>query len=92
MDVVEETARILESLGHRVEYAAPEFDGMALARCYLGLYFGEVSALMAKAKEQFGVADSDFEENAIRVAVENVPGVRTVEVHMGRLPAWAYGI
>lgn len=40
----------------------------------------------------WGVADSDFEENAIRVAVENVPGVRTVEVHMGRLPAWGYGI
>jgi amidase len=58
---VEETARVLENLGHRVEYAAPEFDGMALARCYLGLYFGEVSALMAKAKEQFGAIDSDFE-------------------------------
>lgn len=58
---VEETARILENLGHRVEYARPEFDGMALARCYLGLYFGEVSALMAKAKDQFGASDRDFE-------------------------------
>lgn len=58
---VEETARTLESLGHKVEYAAPDFDGMALARCYLGLYFGEVSALMAKAREEFGATDSDFE-------------------------------
>ncbi|KMQ73045.1 amidase [Marinobacter subterrani] len=58
---VEETARVLENLGHKVEYAAPELDGMALARCYLGLYFGEVSALMAKAREQFGATDSDFE-------------------------------
>ncbi|MBU2955056.1 amidase [Marinobacter sp. F3R08] len=58
---VEETARVLESLGHKVEYAAPEFDGMALARCYLGLYFGEVSAMMVKAKSQFGASDSDFE-------------------------------
>ncbi|WP_193601585.1 amidase [Marinobacter salexigens] len=58
---VEETARILENLGHTVEYARPEFDGMALARCYLGLYFGEVSAMMAKAKGQLGAADSDFE-------------------------------
>ena len=40
----------------------------------------------------WGVADSDFEENAIRVAVENVPGVQSVEIKMGRLPAWAYGI
>ena len=40
----------------------------------------------------WGVADSDFQENAIRVAVENLSGVRKVDVNMGRLPAWAYGI
>lgn len=40
----------------------------------------------------WGVADSDFVENAIRVAVENVPGVREVDMHMGRLPSWGYGI
>lgn len=40
----------------------------------------------------WGVADSDFEENAIRVAVENVSGVHSVDIHMGRLAAWAYGI
>ena len=40
----------------------------------------------------WGVADSEFEENAIRVAVENVPGVRAVELHMGRMPSWGYGI
>lgn len=58
---VEETARLLENLGHQVEYARPEFDGMALARCYLGLYFGEVSVLMDKAKTEFGASDDDFE-------------------------------
>lgn len=58
---VEDTARLLESLGHRVEYARPEFDGMALARCYLALYFGEVTALMARAREQLGATDADFE-------------------------------
>jgi amidase len=61
VEAVESTARILENLGHNVEYARPEFDGMALAHCYLGLYFGEVSALMAKAKRQFGARDKDFE-------------------------------
>ncbi|MBW4935218.1 amidase [Marinobacter sp. F4206] len=58
---VEATARVLENLGHKVEYARPEFDGMALARCYLGLYFGEVSALMEQARERFGARDEDFE-------------------------------
>ncbi|MCG7200477.1 amidase [Marinobacter pelagius] len=58
---VEETARTLERMGHIVEYAKPEFDGMALARCYLGLYFGEVSVLMARAREQIGATNRDFE-------------------------------
>jgi len=40
----------------------------------------------------WGVADSDFQENAIRVAVENVPGVRGLNIEMGRLPSWGYGI
>lgn len=58
---VEDTARTLANLGHQVDYARPEFDGMALARCYLTLYFGEVSALMARARDQFGASDDDFE-------------------------------
>lgn len=40
----------------------------------------------------WGVADSDFEENAIRASVENVSGVHSDDIHMGRLAAWAYGI
>lgn len=40
----------------------------------------------------WGITDSDAQEDAIRVAVENVPGVRSVDVHMGRIPSWGYGI
>lgn len=61
VEAVEEAARTLANLGHHVEYAKPDFDGMALARCYLGLYFGEVSALMEWARQEFGAKDADFE-------------------------------
>lgn len=61
VEAVEETARVLENLGHHVEYARPDFDGMALARCYLGLYFGEVATLMEKARSELGAKDEDFE-------------------------------
>lgn len=40
----------------------------------------------------WGVADSDDVEAAIRVAAENVPGVRSVATNMGRIPYWGYGI
>ena len=40
---VEETAKLLEDLGHQVEEAKPDVDGMALAKSYLAMYFGEMA-------------------------------------------------
>lgn len=61
VQAVEETARLLEDLGHRVEPAMPHFDGMAMARSYLTLYFGEVSAAIDDACRQRGAKPEDFE-------------------------------
>ncbi len=41
---VEETARLLEDIGHHVEEAGPKVDGLALAKSYMSMYFGEVAA------------------------------------------------
>ncbi len=41
---VEDAAKALEKLGHRVEESRPEIDGKALANSYMALYFGEVAA------------------------------------------------
>ncbi|MFW5824009.1 MAG: amidase, partial [Marinobacter sp.] len=57
---VENTARLLESLGHEVEEASPELDGDALAQCYLAIYFGEVPVFMEAALAA-GAAKDDFE-------------------------------
>ena len=46
---VADAARLLASLGHDVEEAAPAIDGPLLARCYLHIYFGQVPAAMAPA-------------------------------------------
>ncbi len=61
VEAVEATARLLASLGHTVEYAQPHIDGPDLARCYLGLYFGEVSAAVDRATREYGARESDFE-------------------------------
>ena len=43
-EAVEHTARLLEKLGHDVEEAEPEIDGLSLAKSLFTLYFGEVAA------------------------------------------------
>jgi amidase len=41
---VEDAARLLADLGHKVDEAEPGIDGTALAKSYLTMYFGEISA------------------------------------------------
>ena len=57
---VNDAAKLLQSLGHDVEEAVPEIDGAALARSFLHIYFGQVPAMVAKARAQ-GASRSDFE-------------------------------
>jgi len=76
-----EDDRVLRS---RIDEALKDVPGATVNLINFTVDKGDVSV--------WGVADSDFEEKAIRVAVEIVPGVRSVDVQMGRLPAWAYGI
>jgi amidase len=55
-----ETAKLLQSLGHEVEEAVPEIDGAALAKAFLHIYFGQVPAMVTQACAK-GAARSDFE-------------------------------
>lgn len=41
---VKDAAALLQDLGHQVEEAKPDIDGMKLAKSYLTMYFGEVAA------------------------------------------------
>jgi amidase len=61
---VEDAAKLLESLGHQVEAARPELDGLALAKSYLTMYFGEmaadIDALGQYLKRKAGPKDVEF--------------------------------
>jgi amidase len=57
---VKHAAALLTSLGHDVIEDRPQYDGIALARCYLELYFGQVGATLAEARAA-GATSADFE-------------------------------
>jgi amidase len=57
---VKAAAALLASLGHEVEEAAPEIDGASLAKSFLHIYFGQVSAMVAMARAA-GAGTPDFE-------------------------------
>ncbi|HYB51476.1 MAG TPA: amidase [Burkholderiaceae bacterium] len=60
VEAVSRTARLLESLGHRVEEAAPALDGMQVARDFLQIWFGQC-AVIVDAARRLGAADAEFE-------------------------------
>jgi len=51
---VEETVTLLESLGHRVEPAAPAVDGPALSQAFLTMLCGELRGDIADAEQLLG--------------------------------------
>ncbi|HDP80909.1 MAG TPA: amidase [Spirochaetes bacterium] len=53
---VEDAAKLLRGLGHVVEEAEPAVDGLALAKAYMMMYFGEVAAEINRVKQLTGVS------------------------------------
>ncbi len=51
---VEEAAKLLESLGHKVEEAQPDVNGKAVAMSYLTMCFGEVAAVIEEMRAVLG--------------------------------------
>lgn len=60
VQAVENAVKVLRSLGHEVVEAEPDYDGQALARCYLNMYFGQVAATLDQARQN-GARDEEFE-------------------------------
>jgi amidase len=71
VQAVEETARLLESLGHVVEEAAPVVDGPALSRAFLTMLCGELRGDITDAEHLLGrrATAGDFEPTTWALAL-----------------------
>lgn len=58
---VEDAARLLESLGHHVEQAAPAIDGMQLAQDFILTWFANCAATVDEVRQRTGCSDRGFE-------------------------------
>ncbi|GAB2862757.1 amidase [Actinocorallia aurea] len=58
---VAEAARLLEGLGHSVEEAEPDIDGLRMAHDFLTMWSCEAAATVARVRRETGARTRDFE-------------------------------
>ncbi|TGL49474.1 amidase [Leptospira wolffii] len=54
ISALEDTVKLLKSLGHKVEPASPKIDGKKLAKAYVTMYFGEVASEIGRLDRVLG--------------------------------------
>jgi amidase len=87
---VEQTARLLEELGHRVEPAEPEIDGVALARDFLRIWFAQLAHQLETARELWSLGPRDFEVDSL--AMEAIARGRSAPDYVASYVHWGqYG-
>jgi amidase len=65
---VEDAAKLLASLGHHVEPAEPEIDGMQLAQDFLLMWFANCAATVNEIKQMTGCGNEGFELDTLAMA------------------------
>jgi amidase len=83
---LEQTARLLEQLGHDVEPGEPDIDGLALARDFLAIWFAHLAVHMKHAREQLGARDADFELDSL--AMEAIARVQRATDYVESYLRW----
>ncbi|MFW2103539.1 amidase [Acinetobacter guillouiae] len=68
VQAIQKTAKLLESLGHIVEEATPQIDGMALAKDFITTWFSQCAYTVNQVKQRFGATDQDFELDTLAIA------------------------
>jgi Asp-tRNA(Asn)/Glu-tRNA(Gln) amidotransferase A subunit family amidase len=86
---VESAAALLARLGHRVEEVEPPYDEWALTRDFLTIWFASFASTVARAKQQAGARDKDFEADTLAVAeLGRAAGVLRLELALANRNAY----
>ena len=87
---VEKTARSLEELGHHVEPAEPEIDGLALARDFLRIWFAHLAHQLQATRERWPAYAREFEVDSL--AMEAIAKTHSAPDYVASYVRWGeYG-
>ncbi|MGH8462489.1 MAG: amidase [Stenotrophobium sp.] len=65
---VTDAAKLLEALGHHVEEAEPQIDGLQLAKDFIMMWFGQCAATVREVKHRTGCGNEGFELDTLAMA------------------------
>lgn len=81
IQAIQQTAKLLESLGHVVVEDRPKIDGLALAKDFITTWFSQFSYMQAQIKQMTGSTDQDFELDSIALAAFGAKTTATEYIH-----------
>ncbi|QER39784.1 amidase [Acinetobacter suaedae] len=81
IQAIQQTAKLLESLGHVVVEDRPKIDGLALAKDFITTWFSQFSYMQAQIKQMTGSTDQDFELDSIALAAFGTKTTATEYIH-----------
>ena len=81
VQAVQQTATLLESLGHIVVEDRPAIDGLALATDFITTWFSQFSYMQVQIKHMAGATDADFELDSLALAAFGAKITATDYIH-----------
>lgn len=81
IQAVQQTAKLLESLGHIVVEDRPKIDGLELAKDFVTTWFSQFAYMQAQIKQMAGATDRDFELDSIALAAFGAKTTATEYIH-----------
>ena len=81
IQAVQQTAKLLESLGHIVVEDRPQINGLELAKDFITTWFSQFSYMQAQIKHMSGATDEDFELDSNALAAFGAKTTATDYIH-----------
>ena len=82
IQAVQQTAKLLESLGHIVVEDRPQINGLELAKDFITTWFSQFSYMQAQIKHMSGATDEDFELDSNALAAFGAKTTATDYIHI----------